>query len=78
VLVEQVEQPRRSFIDTVLEDAVGWRIGQALPDGLGNDAGRPEIAWPPPSYIKDMLIARRAPFGQNFVLSVISVSSVSA
>src|ERR1700743_2628645 len=42
--------------------------------GWGMTPGAPEIGWPPPSYISDMLIARRAPFGQNEVLSVMIAS----
>src|SRR5258708_27952263 len=38
--------------------------------GSGLKPRAQEMGWPPPSYIRDMLIARRAPFGQNEVLSV--------
>src|ERR1700755_2198307 len=46
--------------------------------GSGMTPGAPEMGWPPPSYIRDMLIARRAPFGQNGVLSVMIASFPSA
>ena len=36
------------------------------------------MGWPPPSYISDMLIARRAPFGQDEVFSVMIASFPSA
>src|SRR5215469_3146583 len=42
--------------------------------GSGMTPGAPQMGWPPPSYIRDMLIARRAPFGQNEVLSVMIAS----
>src|SRR5262249_30392942 len=46
--------------------------------GSGMTPGAPEMSWPPPSYIRDMLIARRAPFGQNEALSVMIASFPSA
>src|SRR5215470_16545514 len=42
--------------------------------GSGITPGAPEIGCPPPSYISDRLIARRAPFGQNEALPVMIAS----
>src|SRR5882762_326321 len=38
VLVEQVEEPRDSFVDAVLEEGIGRQVGAALPDRLRNHA----------------------------------------
>ena len=64
-------------VDAVLEDTVGRHVRQAVLDRLGNCAGRTNSAGRRP-LISDMPIARRAPFGQNEVLSVMIVSFPSA
>src|SRR5262245_204243 len=42
--------------------------------GSGMTPGAPDTGWPPPSYISEMLIARRAVWGQNEILSVMIAS----
>src|ERR1700744_6062028 len=48
--------------------------GRPLRMGSGMTPGAPEIGCPPPSYIRDMLIARRALLGQKVVVSFLMVS----
>ena len=52
--------------------------GYPLRIGSGMTPGVPEMGWPPPSYISEMLIARRAPFHQNEGLSVMMAPFPSA
>jgi hypothetical protein len=52
--------------------------GRPFRIGSGMTPGAPEMGWPPPSHISDILIASWAPFGQNEGLSIMIASFASA